>query len=87
MSLSTTVTFSDDDLRKCVEIELIDDDVDENQESFLVVVRSNDLPVFRPQAIVNILADAGEELLQLNMNIDMQQAVMNCHCYSVQMDS
>lgn len=64
VSLSTTLTFSDDDLRKCVEIELIDDNIDENQESFLVVVGSTDLPVFRSQAIVNILADAGEELLQ-----------------------
>lgn len=47
-----------------MEVRLIDDDVDENQESFLVVVASSDLLVFRAQAIVTISADAGEELPQ-----------------------
>lgn len=42
----------------------MDDNVEENQESFFVLVETSDLPVFRPQAIVTILADAGDELLQ-----------------------
>lgn len=60
--MSTSLTFSDGDLRRCVEIRLIDDNMEENLESFRVDVGSNDLPIFRSQAFVNILADGGEEL-------------------------
>lgn len=55
--LSTTLTFSGEDLRQCVEIDLIDDDIGEGFESFRVSLQSNDLPVFRSVATVSIVQD------------------------------
>ena len=52
--LSTTLVFTGDDLRECVEIDLIDDTEGEALEFFSVILVSNDLPVFRSQATVNI---------------------------------
>ena len=62
-SLSTTLSFTDGDLRMCVEIDLIDDNMEEGFETFLVLLSSNDLPVFRSQATVSILQDRGEKII------------------------
>ena len=57
--LSVNLEFPGDDIRECVEIDLIDDTMGEPAESFIVQLTSNDLPVFRPMSTINILQDQG----------------------------
>ena len=56
---TTVITFNDGDLRQCVEIDIIDDEVGENTEFFTVQLESN-LPLFRSTATVFILDDGGK---------------------------
>ena len=56
---TVTLTFAEDDLRECVEIDLIDDSMGEPLESFTVLLSGSTLPFFRSLSRVNILQDQG----------------------------